>query len=134
MVVYLDPILGVPDITPSTVRLGQPVTISVEIAGGSGNESYRWSGLPPGCLGTGAVITCSPTEAGSYPVSLTVEDGNGGVGNSPTATLNVTPASTSSAILGLPPADVAVVIGVALVLAVFFGVLLLRARGRQAPP
>jgi len=81
--VYTDPAIGKPVASPSTVDSGQSVTFSVTASGGSGGYSYSWSGLPTGCeSSSSADITCTPSAAGNFSVTVSVVDTNGGTATS----------------------------------------------------
>jgi len=69
--------VGTPTSSRSSVDLGQAVTFSETATGGSGGNAYAWSGLPTGCAGTSASVTCTPSVLGAYSVSVTVTDSNG---------------------------------------------------------
>jgi hypothetical protein len=133
--VYSDPFLGTPSFTPQSVQEGHPLTISVAIAGGSGDEAYSWSGLPAGCSGTGATISCTPTEAGSFQVSVGANDSNGYGALSPVSTLVVTPSPGAPTFIGLPATEGYAVLGgvfAAVLLTVAIAVIL--GRRRKALP
>ncbi|MCI4322867.1 MAG: PKD domain-containing protein [Thermoplasmata archaeon] len=58
----------------------QSVTFTTVATLGTGTYvSYQWQGLPSGCSGTTASVTCSGTDlpAGQYSISVTVTDSNG---------------------------------------------------------
>ena len=70
---------GPPTITsfsaaPASFDLGRSTTLSVEVVGGAAPLGYSFSTLPPGCLGPGPTIPCTPTDSGDYPVAVTVSD------------------------------------------------------------
>ncbi|EQD49717.1 cell surface protein, partial [mine drainage metagenome] len=76
--VYTDPVATAPSATPGAVQVGATVTFSTSASGGSGGYSYSWSGLPSGCSNANAPsVTCSPTTATTYGVTVTVTDSNG---------------------------------------------------------
>jgi hypothetical protein len=78
-VVYLDPALAGVAASPKSVDLGQSVTFSpLGLVDGSGGYSYRWFGLPAGCVGGNrSTIDCSPSTVGTVQVTLSVTDSNG---------------------------------------------------------
>ena len=60
---------------PSTVTVGDQLTLAALAGGGSGPLSFTWTGLPPGCAPVNApTVTCSPTTAGSYPIEAKISD------------------------------------------------------------
>ena len=61
--------------TPATINLGQPTTLSVSASGGYGGYKYDWVALPPGCSGANmATLSCIPTSAGTFAISVVVYD------------------------------------------------------------
>ena len=69
-------------------------------AGGYGTFSYSYSGLPPGCTSEDvAVLTCTPTQAGKYVVTVSVHD-SAGDHQAHSVIVNILAAQPSS---GLPP-------------------------------
>ncbi|HEV2429414.1 MAG TPA: PKD domain-containing protein, partial [Thermoplasmata archaeon] len=75
--VFADPKASTPTAVPSTVDVGQATTISTSASLGSGGYTYLWGGLPTGCSGSGASLSCTPTASGTFTVSVTVTDSNG---------------------------------------------------------
>ncbi len=102
-VVYTDPYVAAPSLSRATLDLGQAVTLLASASGGSGSYTYVWGGLPPYCAGSSATLSCTPSVAGFYNVTVTVEDSNSvratssassiRVSTDPTLTLLATPAS-----------------------------------------
>jgi len=79
--VVVSPPLGVAlSAAPATLDVGQALTVSVAVAGGSGaGETFVWSGLPAGCSGANSSsVTCQPSAPGSALVAVHVSDSNGG--------------------------------------------------------
>jgi hypothetical protein len=77
--VYVDPaILGISPV-PGRIDLGQSVTFIVTgAAGGTGVYTYRWTGLPAGCVGANnRSVECTPTVSGPSNVTVTITDTNG---------------------------------------------------------
>ena len=71
--------LSAPTLSSSAQALdvGQSVTLSATVSGGSAPYTYNWT-LPQGCAsGNTATLACSPTTTGSATVTVTVVDGNG---------------------------------------------------------
>ncbi|MCI4350273.1 MAG: PKD domain-containing protein [Thermoplasmata archaeon] len=60
--------------------VGQSVTLSAVAGGGAGAPwTYAFTGLPPGCASANvASLSCSPTQGGSYTVTATATDAQGG--------------------------------------------------------
>ena len=109
--------------------------------GGYGIFTYNYSGLPPGCVNKDvATLTCTPTTAGNYTVTISVHDQAGDhqthsvVVRIVGSTSSTTPPSKSSkpGFLGLPGYDGYIIIG-AVVVAVAAVVALLLMRKRSPP-
>ncbi len=71
----------VPSISPSIgsggIDVGQTVTFTGSVTGGSGGTAYSWTSLPTGCTNSAASTdSCTPSTAGSYTVTLKVTDSN----------------------------------------------------------
>ncbi|MGC2034944.1 MAG: hypothetical protein WA761_05815 [Thermoplasmata archaeon] len=72
---------------PAQAIVGHTLTIQLRADGGYGDLVYNYSGLPPGCESRDtADLTCTPTQAGTYDVFVTVHDE---VGNSATRDVDV---------------------------------------------
>ncbi len=131
--VFEDP-AAVVTASSGTVVLGQSLTLSAEVTGGAGGLSYRWTGLPSGCQATVSTFTCQPNRTGTYSISVTVTDANGGRSTSEAVAVVVEqvvePTPTSSA-TPLPPADTYAAIGLG-VLGAALGAAAL-ALGRRGP-
>ncbi|MCI4351733.1 MAG: hypothetical protein L3K15_09525, partial [Thermoplasmata archaeon] len=82
--------------------VGVPVTIGVQVVGGSGSASVLYSGLPPGCTPSNAAsFICTPTALGSYEVKIIATDVAGrSVGI--IEPLRVNPMPTAPALLAVP--------------------------------
>ena len=62
-----------PVAVPPTVDLGQSVTFTEDASGGIPPYTYEWSDLPLGCASQNSSrISCSPTENGSFYVTVLV--------------------------------------------------------------
>ncbi len=82
--------------TPATVPLGSTATFSANYAGESGTVNWVWTGLPAGCSSSNVkAMSCTPTVAGTFPVTLTGTD-SGGAYNSQTVSFTVTPVRVST--------------------------------------
>ena len=91
--VYPAPTVAAPEVSSTSLNLGSFVALSAEAIGGTGSYSYNWSGLPPGCSGGAATLHCSPSDVGSYSISVEVRDSSGYTVRS--APSNLTVKSTS---------------------------------------
>ena len=94
--VYADPIVaiyssGVPD-----GMVGATLELNTSVSGGSGGDTFSWSGLPTGCQSANATLACEPQEGGVFQVGVTVEDSNGFQARSGTVTLTVSNASSQA--------------------------------------
>jgi YVTN family beta-propeller protein len=127
-----DPTVAPPTLSEASVTVGQGgLVISSDPVGGSGDFTYNWTGLPPGCAGHTQEIRCAPSASGSFPIEVTVRDSTGFVVTSGSANLTVAPLSALASLVspvGLVGLGIAAVI---VVLAV--GLLVLRRRRRSAP-
>ncbi|MGA8536919.1 MAG: PKD domain-containing protein [Thermoplasmata archaeon] len=72
------PLLVVFDFTvvsPSQTPVNQQFTLTVKPEGGYGTLTYNYGGLPPGCSSADASsLTCTPTQVGTYNISVSVHD------------------------------------------------------------
>jgi YVTN family beta-propeller protein len=73
---------------------GQSVTLTAGAELGTGSYVYNWTGLPAGCVGTGASVTCAPTIPGGYSVTVQITDTDGVMALSSTVILVVSPPLT----------------------------------------
>jgi hypothetical protein len=70
-----DPTVNTVTVSPLRVDVGQPVTISVAVSGGTTPYAYEYSGLPTGCANTTtAVVTCHPVAQGTFNFVAEVTD------------------------------------------------------------
>lgn len=77
--VYSDPSVLLTQ-SSSSLAQGNVLTLSGSVSGGSGDYSYMWSGLPPGCTSVdGPTLSCKVAAAGNFSVLLTVHDSDGGL-------------------------------------------------------
>ncbi len=77
LTVFPDPSVSTPSAIPQSIDAGQTVLLVAQSQGGSGGNTYAWSGVPPECTSSFGFISCSPTTTGTYLISLTVTDSNG---------------------------------------------------------
>ena len=62
----------------SSLDVGQNITFSTMVSGGSLSYNYVWNGLPTGCSTSNtSIINCYPTATGTFMVNVTVTDSNG---------------------------------------------------------
>jgi hypothetical protein len=107
----VNPSLSLPTVvaTPGANDLGQNVTVDVTPVGGTSPYTFSYAGLPRGCaaVALSASVSCTPSLAGTYLVTVTVVDALGQtmigsgplvVHHDPSATLSV--ASGSPTTLG----------------------------------
>jgi len=137
-------------VVPTNTSAGSPFTISVNTnetfsggtavvpAGGIGTLTYNYTGLPQGCASADlASITCTPTQVGTYHITVSVHD-QVGDHNAHTVTVNVVPAkSTSSGVSSILSGATGYAIfgglGAAALVAILVAVLAIR-RKRQTGP
>jgi YVTN family beta-propeller protein len=102
--VYSDTVVSTPTLSQSTVTPGTMVYLSVTVSGGSGNNSFTWQGLPPGCFGFKASVNCTPSATGNYEVTASALDSNGFRAVSQERSLIVANSTaTSGLLLGINP-------------------------------
>ena len=90
--VYSDPTVAVPTANRTSVDVGQAVAFAATPAGGSGGFTYEWLGLPAGCTGTTASVSCSSVAtASTNTVKVIVTDSNGFSATSPGLSFTVYP-------------------------------------------
>jgi hypothetical protein len=138
--------LRIPSLTvsPTNVRVGQPLTIATAPDQGQPPYSYRYAGLPPGCTSTNASsIVCVPTGAGQFEVTVTVSDGGGGQALASTRVVVTNPPASGPLVLvrNLDPPELFLVgaVGLAVCVAVAVGLDVRRGRrlhsaGVESPP
>jgi YVTN family beta-propeller protein len=120
------PLVGTPILSPSTLAPGASLTVRVAVTGGAGGYQYAWVGLPPGCNSTTDTVQCSPSQVGSYAITVSVTDANGYSVNSSAAFLTI--ATTLPTLFG---ASVGVFYGSILAIVVVVVALLLVRRRRR---
>lgn len=111
-------------------------TLLAQPEGGYGAFTYSYAGLPPGCTSADvATLTCVPTQAGVYQVTITVLD-QAGDHQSHTVPVHVVAASNGpvpQGLLGLPGYDGYIAIG-GVVAAVLLAAVVLAKRKRGRAP
>lgn len=126
--------------TPSTVSVGDQLTLKVTISGGLAPFTYSYVQLPTGCASqNSSSVVCAPTATGLSIVVVTVSDKLGRTAEA-NVSVQVNSASSSSTVLGLPSTEgyglLAVIVLIVVALVVF---LAMRMRGKppaasSAPP
>lgn len=92
-------------VNPTTINLGQSVTLTASVTGGTGPYSYIWTNLPSPCSGTSNTTTCTPNVSGMYNISVQVKDTTGAT-VSATGTLVVNPATVLSVSMTISPTTI----------------------------
>jgi hypothetical protein len=67
-------------LTGAALAVGRSASlvVALDLSGGTGDFTIRYSGLPPGCATpSGGVLDCQPSAAGSYPVRVNATDSVG---------------------------------------------------------
>ena len=78
LLVSTDPSVTEPSASPGSLDANQATALSTTASGGSGGDSFAWTGLPTGCSTSNAAsIPCTPSAAGNYSVTVSVTDSNG---------------------------------------------------------
>ena len=76
--VFPDPAVSTPNASRDSADVGQFVTFVTNASNGTGvYQVYIWHGLPAGCDGANASVSCAPQSAGSSFISVAVTDSNG---------------------------------------------------------
>jgi hypothetical protein len=74
---YDGPLTATLTASPTSIDVGQNMTFTSGASGGIPAYSFSWSGLPSGCSGTTAIITCTPTASGTKNITVTITDALG---------------------------------------------------------
>ncbi|MGP8075840.1 MAG: thermopsin family protease [Thermoplasmata archaeon] len=100
------PYPSVPASSPSGgVDVGELVNFSTIVTSGSGTYSYRWHGLPTGCVSADqSGVSCRPSQSGRFNVSVTVTDT--GLGNTTSGSLSYSVDPDPAVTLVAPPRTV----------------------------
>jgi PKD domain/Galactose oxidase, central domain len=67
---------GVLSASPSSLDVGQNLTLTFATTGGTGPYTYTWSGLPTGCptSSSAPTISCQPRSSGTFAATVTGTD------------------------------------------------------------
>jgi len=97
IVVSSDPSIASFAASPANRVLGGRIDFNVSATGGEGALSYSYTGLPAGCYSADtSLLSCTPTAAGNYNVTVTIIDH---AGKSATATVHLLVSEQSSPLL-----------------------------------
>ncbi|HYK92917.1 MAG TPA: PKD domain-containing protein [Thermoplasmata archaeon] len=101
--VYVPPVTTGLTAARTATDIGAPVALTLSVVGGAPPLTTVWLGLPAGCASSNSLLlTCSPTDVGTYIVSASSTDSNGFVSNSSSVTLSVVERPTIVSIQGAP--------------------------------
>ncbi len=121
-------------VSPANVTAGNAVTFTVSASGGTGALSYSYAGLPTGCATQNAAsFQCSPSQAGTFTVTVTVADTSGHSAQA-TTHLTVQAAGTGSSNSTQSIGSLVWILLIAVVVAVVVVVIVLVARRRRPSP
>src|SRR5207302_779878 len=105
ILVLSDPSINLLTANPTSVDLGQTVTLAVEPTGGSTDYTYEWMNLPTGCnAGNTASISCQPPATGTFDVAVNITDSNGFSLISSNLSVNVYPDASLASFIASPSA------------------------------
>ncbi|HEV2165490.1 MAG TPA: PKD domain-containing protein [Thermoplasmata archaeon] len=100
--VNADPVVSSMSASPSTVDVGQLLTLQASISGGTSPFGYSWSGLPSGCSSVNSSsLSCRPGTSGTTTIGVSVRDA---VGSQTSGSLALTVNSRLGATLSVAPA------------------------------
>jgi len=128
----------------SNITTGSTLFLNVTAAGGTGPWTNTYAGLPPPCVSANtASLSCTPTQTGTYNITVTVTDALGASASS-TVTLHVLspPSKSPAGFLGLSGNEgYYLLLGIVALLVILVGVGLYTRRratkggaSREAPP
>lgn len=64
--------------SPDDLEVGEPLVLTATAFGGADGVTPSYAGLPPGCTSAPTwTLSCTPTSAGTFQVTLTITDGIG---------------------------------------------------------
>ncbi|MDE1822015.1 MAG: hypothetical protein KGJ23_12430 [Euryarchaeota archaeon] len=102
--VFAVPTATTPSANLTSVDMGQGVTFSTTVSGGSGGTTISWSGLTTiGCASSNiSLLACVPTIAATSTITATVTDSNGGTSTSASFSFTVYADPTASTPVATP--------------------------------
>lgn len=98
--VNIAPVLAV--IPALSAEVGKPFSFTAVGSDAEGPITWAWTGLPPGIVADGPVISGTPEQAGAVTVTATLTDG-GGLSVSRSATLSVAAATAVAPVVTAAP-------------------------------
>jgi hypothetical protein len=103
-----DPKVTAPSANRTSADVGQSATFSVLGSNGAGPYQYAWTGLPAGCVASGASVSCvNLTTSGNSTIDVTVTDSEGVHTTGPALAFRVYPDPRIESLSNLRPfADV----------------------------
>jgi hypothetical protein len=96
----------------SSVDAGQGFSLTATAANGSGGYTYQWTGIPGGCsspYASNASLSCDANTSGTYFITATVTDSNGGTATSAPLYLEIDPELGVALTVARPTIDLGVV-------------------------
>ena len=132
--VFARPTVNTPTLSSGSPFVAQTFILKANSTPGSGNLSYIWNGIPPGCSSANSsILSCTPTLNGTFAISVIVQDSNGVSVTSPTLSLTVEPRVVTPASAEPPYLLIAGVVVLAAAVAAVVAVVAVRRR-KRAPP
>jgi PKD repeat protein len=118
----------------ASIGMGARLYVNASVSGGTGSDSFNWTGLPTGCaVSNVSRWSCVPTAAGNFTVHLTVTD-QASVNASGSVTIDVQtpqPSHPTGSAGGLGPIDWLAIAAAVLVIALLAVLLWRRRRGEE---
>jgi hypothetical protein len=128
--VNTDPVVSSFTVSSGSVGVGGSISFTVSAAGGTPPYLYVYLGLPSGCAGNTSTLTCSPTVAQTYNVTVYVVDAVGMSSNVRALPVSVTTAATAAK-SGPTPVEWGAIAAILVVGLAISAALLLRARKEE---
>lgn len=81
----ISPVSVVLTVNPTSIPVGGTARFATVVTGGTAPYTYRYSGLPVGCVSVSApILSCIPSVSGSFLTTVLVTDAKGGTSSSST--------------------------------------------------